>query len=86
MIAVVSLTMEGVTPAGISQWLAEQHNVSTRSGYHCAPLAHETIGTLPGDGTIRFSFSFSNTMEEVELVLGYLAEVPRLKGQLDWVV
>ena len=84
--AVVSLTMEGITPAGMSQWLAEKHNVSTRAGYHCAPLAHETIGTLPGEGTTRFSFSFANTMDEVEMLLGYLAEVPRLKGQLDWVV
>lgn len=84
--AVVSLTMEGATPEAIAQWLAEKHNVSTRAGYHCAPLAHETIGTLPGQGTIRFSFSFSNTLEEVEQALAYLAEVPRLQGQLDWVV
>ena len=84
--AVVSLTMDGVTPEGIAKWLAEEHNVSTRAGYHCAPLPHETIGTLPGDGTIRFSFGFSNTAEEIDQVLGYLAEVPRLEGQLDWVV
>ena len=84
--AVVSLAMEGVTPRGIAQWLAEKHNVATRAGYHCAPLAHETIGTLPGDGTIRFSFSFANTIEEVETALGLLSEVPRLKGQLEWVV
>jgi len=84
--AVVSLTMAGATPSSIAQWLAENHNVATRAGYHCAPLAHETIGTLPGQGTIRFSFSFANTLDEVEQVLTYLAEVPRLKGQLDWVV
>jgi cysteine desulfurase family protein len=84
--SVVSLTMDGVTPTKMAQWLAEQHNVSSRAGYHCAPLAHETIGTLPGDGTIRFSFGFSNTMEEVEQLLGFLTEVPRLEGQLNWVV
>jgi len=84
--AAVSLTMEGVTPSAIAAHLAEHHNVATRAGYHCAPLAHETIGTLPGQGTIRFSFSFANTPAEVDQVLEYLAEVPRLKGQLDWVV
>lgn len=84
--AVVSLTMEGVTPENIARWLAEEHRVSSRAGYHCAPLAHETIGTLPGDGTIRFSFGFSNTTEEVDQLLGFLAEVPRLEGQLNWVV
>ncbi len=84
--AVVSLTMEGVSPASIAEWLATQHNVSTRAGYHCAPLAHETIGTLPGQGTIRFSFSFANTADEVDQVTDWLTEVPRLTGQLDWVV
>jgi cysteine desulfurase family protein len=84
--SVVSLTMEGITPDAMASWLAEKHNVSTRSGYHCAPLAHETIGTLPGQGTIRFSFGFSNTVDEVEQLLECLSEVPRLKGQIDWVV
>ena len=84
--SVVSLTMEGVTPAAAAQWLAEKHNVATRAGYHCAPLAHETIGTLPGEGTIRFSFGYFNTPEEVEQALAHLAEVPRLTGQLEWVV
>ena len=84
--AVVSLTMAGITSSAIAKWLAEEHNVATRAGYHCAPLAHETIGTVPGDGTVRFSFSFANTVDEVDQVLSYLAQVPRLQGQLDWVV
>jgi Aminotransferase class-V len=70
----------------VDRELAEKHNVSTRSGDHCAPLAHETSGTLPGQRTIRFSFGFSNTVEEVERLLESLSEVPRLKGQIDWVV
>ncbi len=84
--AVVSLTMDGASPGNIAKWLAEEHGVSTRAGYHCAPLAHETIGTIPGEGTIRFGFSFANTLEEVDKVGGWLHEVPRLTGQLDWCV
>lgn len=74
--AVVSIQMQGTTPAGLAKWLAEKHNMSTRAGYHCAPLAHETIGTLPGDGTLRFSFGFSNTAEEVDGLLDVLSQVP----------
>lgn len=84
--SVVSLTMDGVTPANIATWLAENRNVSSRAGFHCAPLAHETIGTLTGGGTIRFSFGFSNTIDEVDQLLEFLSDVPRLEGQLDWVV
>lgn len=75
--AVVSMTMEGVTPQDTAKWLSETHGVATRAGYHCAPLAHETIGTLPGPGTLRLSFGFSNSLEEVDTILEYLAEVPR---------
>jgi len=77
-VALVSLNIDGTSPQDVSDWLAENHNVATRAGYHCAPLPHETLGTLPGPGTIRFSFSFSNTEQEVDAVLGMLAEVPRL--------
>lgn len=75
---VVSITMEGVSPKDLAEWLAREHQVTTRAGYHCAPLSHETIGTLPGDGTIRFGMGFFNTPDEVGLVLQHLAEAPKL--------
>ena len=74
---VVSITMEGISPKDLSKWLAAEHNISTRAGYHCAPLSHETIGTLPGDGTTRFGFGYFNTPEEVATVLDCMAQVPR---------
>ena len=36
----------------------------TRVGLHCAPLAHQSLGTFP-KGTVRFSFSEQNTEEEI---------------------
>ena len=84
--AVVSNTMEDCSPVTLSSWLAEEHNVSTRAGYHCAPGAHETIGTLPGEGTVRFSFSFANTVDEADQVADYLENAPRMASQADWVV
>ena len=74
---VVSLTMDGITPKELARWLAEEHQITTRAGYHCAPLSHETIGTLPGDGTTRFGFGYFNTPQEVATVLKCLAHVPR---------
>lgn len=38
--------------------------VAVRAGLHCAPLAHETAGTLE-EGTIRVSFSDFNTEQEL---------------------
>ena len=74
---VVSITMDGTTPKEIARRLADKHNITTRAGYHCAPLSHETIGTLPGDGTVRFGFGYFNTPEEVATVVEHLAHVPR---------
>lgn len=38
-----------------------------RAGLHCAPLAHESAGTLTA-GTVRASFSVFNTMQQVKLL------------------
>jgi len=38
--------------------------IMTRCGLHCAPSAHKTLGTFP-NGTVRFSFSHSNSKEDV---------------------
>lgn len=38
--------------------------ICVRSGYHCAPLAHSTLGT-PDGGAVRVSFGMYNTKKEV---------------------
>lgn len=45
--------------------LLEAHGIAVRSGLHCAPAAHETVGTLES-GTIRFSFSPFLTIQDVK--------------------
>ncbi|MCQ2418192.1 MAG: aminotransferase class V-fold PLP-dependent enzyme [Clostridia bacterium] len=43
-------------------------DIAVRAGLHCAPLAHRSAGTLD-TGTVRISFSFFHTREDVaELV------------------
>ena len=44
--------------------LEKQFGIMTRVGMHCAPNAHKVMGTFPS-GTIRFSFGFFNTEEEI---------------------
>jgi cysteine desulfurase family protein len=79
---VVSITMRGTTPKILGRWLADAHDVVTRAGFHCAPLAHETIGTLPGDGTLRFSFGYFNSTMDVDLVLDALRDAARRPSRL----
>ena len=65
---VVSIDVPGKDNADISFRLNDEYGISTRCGMHCAPSAHETLGTFPS-GTVRFSFSHFNTLEEVEYTL-----------------
>jgi cysteine desulfurase family protein len=60
----VSFNIDGMDSAAVSFALDEQFSIMSRSGLHCAPSAHKTIGTYP-TGTVRFSFSYFNTKEQV---------------------
>ena len=61
---VVSLVLRGRDCEQTAQYLAE-HGVCVRAGLHCAPLAHESAGTLQS-GTVRVSFSAFSTPEEAD--------------------
>ena len=56
-----------------------RRGIALRAGLHCAPLAHESAGTLE-TGTLRASFSVFNREEEVETFLGAVEEVCRGKS------
>ena len=45
--------------------LAQGYGIMTRAGAHCAPLMHEALGTQER-GAVRFSFSHTNTAEEIK--------------------
>ena len=71
---IVSLNINGSSPADISTELAEA-GVSTRAGFHCAPLAHKTLQTDTCGGTVRLSMNHLNTKNDVDKVLGILREM-----------
>ncbi|HIR24646.1 MAG TPA: aminotransferase class V-fold PLP-dependent enzyme [Candidatus Egerieimonas faecigallinarum] len=63
----------------VSAWLAQEKEICTRSGGHCAPLMHEALGTRE-QGAVRFSFSYYNTEEEVLKAVSALRELSELCG------
>ncbi len=71
---VVSLNVRDIDSSEISYILDEEYKIAVRPGLHCAPLAHKTIDTL-NQGTVRFSFGFSNTHEEIEFAINALKEI-----------
>jgi selenocysteine lyase/cysteine desulfurase len=63
--AVVSFNVQNIASSDAAQYFEENFGILCRPGLHCAPSAHHTIGTFPR-GTIRFSFGFFNTGQEVD--------------------
>lgn len=63
--SVLSFTVSGIDSALLATELDTIYDIAVRSGLHCAPLAHHTLGTLPG-GTIRISPGFFTTSEEID--------------------
>jgi len=57
--------MEGVDNGVLEAVLQSKFGISTRSGLHCSPLAHKSIGTYP-EGALRVSFGYFNTEDEVK--------------------
>lgn len=71
--SVVSITTDKMDLATLAYNLDAKYSIATRVGLHCAPNAHKTLCTYP-TGTIRFSFGWNNTLEEVNTAINALWE------------
>jgi len=69
--SVMLLNKKGISAAELGTRLSE-YGICTRSGLHCAPLAHRTVGTPEGGG-VRISFGFFNTAAEVDILADALS-------------
>lgn len=74
-VAVFSIRVPNLEPAELSALLESRYGVLSRSGLHCAPLAHETIGTLRIGGTTRLSCGPFLTPDDVDAAAAALAEI-----------
>jgi selenocysteine lyase/cysteine desulfurase len=73
-VSVFSLNVKDAESALVSDILWEEYSIATRSGYHCAPLMHEALGTKE-QGTVRFSFSNYTTIAEIDLAIAALRDI-----------
>lgn len=71
---IVSFTVEGYAPADVAAVLETGAGVQVRSGFHCAALIHEQLGTKR-DGTVRASFGPFSTAADVAALVETVAEL-----------
>lgn len=73
--AAVSINIDGVAPKDASSALNERFNIVCRAGFHCAPMAHESIGSHPLGGTVRFSPGPFSTEAEIDSAIAGVAQL-----------
>jgi cysteine desulfurase family protein len=73
-VATVSVVLEGYSSSDLALKLENSYGVMTRAGLHCAPMAHEAMGSFPG-GATRFSFGVFNTEAEAIAAVDALREL-----------
>lgn len=74
-------TLSFLPPDGDCETMAEKlgcRGICVRAGVHCAPLAHESAGTLQ-TGTVRVSFGFDSGCRDVRMLCNALREICRVK-------
>lgn len=71
---VVPVNIKDMDSSELASKLDRKFSIAVRPGFHCAPLAHETIGTY-GKGAVRFSFSWFNTVKEIEIAARALINI-----------
>jgi selenocysteine lyase/cysteine desulfurase len=74
-VGVFSVQIDGFDPHELSAVLESHFGILTRPGIHCAPLAHEAIGTTERGGTTRLSFGPFLTVDDVKYAAESLAEI-----------
>lgn len=75
--AVMLFNLKGHSSEEVGRHLSKR-GICVRSGYHCAPLGHRTLGT-PDGGAVRVSFGLFNQTGELDPLLKALKEYVRQK-------
>ncbi len=73
---VISFNLEGIHPHDLAQIL-DQHHVAVRAGHHCAQPIMNKLGV---SATVRASFLFYNTLEEVDLLCAAIEYARKFMG------
>ena len=75
-LAVVTINLGDMDPAALGAILDGDFDIAVRTGLHCAPLVHETLGTQK-KGAVRFSLGQFNTEEDMTHAVKAMEDIAR---------
>lgn len=71
---IVTLNLADTDSAELADALCCEFDIAVRAGAHCAPRLHRALGTEKS-GSVRFSFGWYNTTEEVDAAVSALRQL-----------
>jgi selenocysteine lyase/cysteine desulfurase len=77
-VGTLSFNVTGVTSNEASHILDTVYGIAVRPGLHCAPAAHQTIGSFP-EGTVRVSVGPYTTEEEIQALVEAVEQIVRFR-------
>ncbi|GJQ22587.1 MAG: cysteine desulfurase [Candidatus Brocadia sapporoensis] len=77
-VGILSMNVKGFKPAEIGAILDQSFDIAVRPGLHCAPFAHQMIGTFP-DGAVRISPGCFNTENDIDQFIAALNKIANEK-------
>ena len=77
-VGLMTVHVKEMHPEDVGAILDADFGIAVRSGLHCAPLVHETMGTYP-QGAVRFSLGPFNTVEDIDQAIDAMARIVRSK-------
>ncbi len=74
-VGVVSFNIDGLPPQEAATILDQNFGIEVRSGFHCAPMVHEDLGTTALGGTVRMSAGPFTTPEQIDAAANAVREI-----------
>lgn len=71
---ILAINIDGFDSSEVVDILSQKYKIAARGGLHCAPLAHETLGTS-ARGIVRFSLGCFNTIKEIDYTIEALRKI-----------
>lgn len=75
-VGITALNIKGLDCVSVAETLNTQYGIAVRSGLHCAPSAHKTLGTLE-TGCVRFSFGYFTCKSELDQAAFALLQIAK---------
>ena len=74
ILGVISFNIKNMSAEEVSYLLDTKYEIMVRAGLHCAPTAHELIGTK-NTGTVRIGIGYFNEKSDIDKLVSALNEI-----------